>query len=78
MCKVEGIFCQAQIKASLLTRLIMTLDGICPLEKASTSDVLAPAARVKCLVTTWASGYLAPKAVRNLSRYSCSNRGTLT
>ena len=57
---------------------MMTLVGICPLNKTSMSAVLAPATRVKCLATTWASGYLAPEAVRTFSRCSCSEGVTLT
>ena len=40
--------------------------------------MLAPMAKVKCLVTTWASRYLAPETVRTFSWCSCSEGMTLT
>ena len=76
--KLKGFFCQAPTKASLPTRPMMALVGICPVNKASMPAVLDPMARVKCLVTTWASGYLAPEAIGTFSRRSCSEGPTLT
>ena len=76
--KLKGGLVQDPKKASLFTRPMITLVGICPVNRASMLAVLAPAAKVKCLVTTWASGYLDPDVVRTFSRCSCSEAATLT
>ena len=55
------------MKASLLVRPMMTLVGICPVNNVSKLAMLAPVPRMMCLVTTWASGYLASEAVRTFS-----------
>ena len=77
MCEFEWFFCQAPTNALLFTRPMLTL-WFLQVNKASTSAVLDPMARVKCLVTTWASRYLAPEAVRTFSRCSCLEGMTLT
>ena len=66
------------ISTALLTRPMMTLVGICPWNRISTSAQLASAARVKCQMTTWSTGYLAPKAASTFSRCICLEEDTLT
>ena len=66
------------ISTALLTRPMMTLVGICPWNRVSTSAQLASAARVKCQMTTWSTGYLAPKAASTFSRCICLEEDTLT
>ena len=55
--KLKGFFCQDPTKVSLLTRPMMNLVGIGPLNRASMSAMLGHMARMKWQVTTWASGY---------------------
>ena len=76
--KLKGDLVQDLTKASLFTRPMMTMVGICPVNRASTSAMMAPAAKVKCLMTTWASGYLALDVVRTFSWRSCPEVATLT
>ena len=74
---MKRLFCQKLTKASLLTRPMMTLVGMCLLNSASTSAVLATMSRLKCRVTTRPQEFLAPEAARTFSRHSCSDGGTL-